>query len=514
MGVFVYRGPLAPDSPLFRGQTTELARLNQLCQGEVEAYATVYGGRQTGKTSLLLRLAARLPKPIRTCRVDFQWVPRATTPQVFTYLAQSVARSLPDLVEVPEVADAPSLTEFLCQVVRQPEIGQLVLLLEELGTLAQASRNDLANVLRAIFTNRFESSFRPLAKLMVVIAGGIELYELAVTQVSPLQNCCESIYLADLSEVEAVGLVADGLTRLRLPRAEAEALGGAIYFHVGGHPYLTQRLGGALEAYLATGESLKPAHVDKTVERLLSGNPLLHHLRRALTEEDLLGASKSLLDGNLRFSRLDEDMARLELLGLATEDNGYWKVRNRLLARALEDWLVASRDLTQGRVDLAGGIARDKPIRVFISSTWKDLQPEREAVEEALHRMQDTAFTGMEYFGSRPETPREISLAEVDRSDVYVGIFAHRYGSGITEAEYRRAREQDIPCLIYLKDDSVPVPPAYIERDPEKTAKLENLKHELEAHHTISSFKSPDHLATQVVADLHNLLGERVDSRR
>jgi hypothetical protein len=507
MGVFVYRGPLPPDSPLFRGRTAELARLIRLCQGEVEAYAIVYGGRQTGKTSLLLRLAAGLPKTVRTCRVDFQWVPGATTRQVFTYLARRVARSLPDLVAAPEVDDAPSLVEFLSEAIDQPEISRLVLLLEELGALPQASRNDLAHVLRAVFTNRFDPSCRPLARLMVVIAGGVELYDLAATQVSPLQNCCEAMYLPDLSEPEAVGLIADGLTRLRLPHTEAEALGEAIYFHVGGHPYLTQRLGGALEAYLATGELPKPAHVDTAAERLLSGNPLLHHLRRALIEEDLLGASKALLDGNLRFSRLDEDMARLELLGLATEANGYWKVRNRLLARALEDWLAASRDLDQDHIDLAGTIARDKPVCVFISSTWKDLQPEREAVEDALHRMQETAFAGMEYFGSRPETPREVSLAEVDRSHVYIGIFAHRYGSGITEAEYRRARERDIPCLIYLKDDSVAVPPAYIGREPAKVAKLEALKCELEVHHTVSTFKSPDHLATQVVTDLHNLLG-------
>jgi hypothetical protein len=154
-----------------------------------------------------------------------------------------------------------------------------------------------------------------------------------------------------------------------------------------------------------------------------------------------------------------------------------------------------------------------KPIRIFISSTWEDLQPEREAVEQALHRMRDTAFAGMEYFGSRPETPKEVSLAEVDRSNVYIGIFAHRYGSGITEAEYRRARKRDIPCLIYLKDDSVPVPPAYIERDPEKIAKLEALKRDLKEQHTVSFFKSPDHLATQVVADLHNLLGSASSAR-
>lgn len=106
-----------------------------------------------------------------------------------------------------------------------------------------------------------------------------------------------------------------------------------------------------------------------------------------------------------------------------------------------------------------------------------------------------------------PETPREVSLAEVDRSDVYIGILAHRYGSGITEAEYRRARQKKIPCLIYLKSEDVPVVPAYLEKAPEKVAKLEALKRELKQHHTISFFKNPDHLATQVVADLHNHFG-------
>jgi hypothetical protein len=159
-------------------------------------------------------------------------------------------------------------------------------------------------------------------------------------------------------------------------------------------------------------------------------------------------------------------------------------------------------------------MAMTKPVRIFISSTWEDLQPEREAVEKALQRMQDTTFAGMEYFGSRPETPKEASLAEVDRSHIYVGIFAHRYGSGITEAEYRRAKELGLPCLIYFKDDRVPVLPANIERDPQKTAKLEALKDELNEQHIVSFFTTSDQLATQVVTDLHNFLGREKPSER
>jgi hypothetical protein len=143
--------------------------------------------------------------------------------------------------------------------------------------------------------------------------------------------------------------------------------------------------------------------------------------------------------------------------------------------------------------------------KVYISSTWFDLQAERQAVERAILRMRDTDFAGMEYFGSRPETPREVSLQEVDACNIYVGIFARRYGSGITEDEYRRAVARNVPVLIYIKDASV-VPPEFVEPDPGKT-KLDALIQELKNKHTVSAFKTPDELATMVVADLHSQIG-------
>jgi len=142
------------------------------------------------------------------------------------------------------------------------------------------------------------------------------------------------------------------------------------------------------------------------------------------------------------------------------------------------------------------------PFRVFVSSTWLDLQPERTAVEAALQRLRaDTAFAGMEYFGSRDENTRRASLDEVDRSHIYVGLFAARYGSGITEDEYRRARQHNLPCFIYFKDEST-ITLDKVERDAEKMAKLDKLKAELRQTHTVSDFNSPDDLATKVLGDL------------
>src|SRR5262245_29820122 len=90
-------------------------------------------------------------------------------------------------------------------------------------------------------------------------------------------------------------------------------------------------------------------------------------------------------------------------------------------------------------------------VRVFVSSTWRDLQPEREKVQAVLNTFRETKFTGMEYFGSRPKGARDTSLDEVGVAQLYIGIFGGRWGSGITEAEYRRACALDLPCLLYIK---------------------------------------------------------------
>jgi len=152
-------------------------------------------------------------------------------------------------------------------------------------------------------------------------------------------------------------------------------------------------------------------------------------------------------------------------------------------------------------------------IRVFVSSTWLDLQPERKAVERALQRLRETQFLGMEYFGSRDEDTRTASLDEVGRADLYLGIFGGRYGSGITEAEYRRARERGLPCLIYFKDDDQ-INPEWRETDPEKASRLATLKEELRRAHTISIFTTPDDLAAKVTADLHRWLFDEVLASR
>jgi hypothetical protein len=150
-------------------------------------------------------------------------------------------------------------------------------------------------------------------------------------------------------------------------------------------------------------------------------------------------------------------------------------------------------------------------IRCFVSSTWFDLEPERDAVESLLQRFRETKFIGMEYFGSRDETTRQVSLNEVDRSDLYVGVIGGRYGSGITEAEYDRAIERKLPCLIYFKHEAAIEP----EGRDQKPAEIENLrkfKDKIRDHvtgHTVAEFSGSNDLASRLASDLHNWLFDR-----
>lgn len=145
---------------------------------------------------------------------------------------------------------------------------------------------------------------------------------------------------------------------------------------------------------------------------------------------------------------------------------------------------------------------------VFLCSTFSDLSQEREGVLDAIRRLK-LQHDSMEFFGARAEQPIETCLQEVRASDVLVVIVGHRYGSivpdlGISysEAEYAEGFRLKKPCLVYMRDDNVPILPRHMERDPEKLKLLERWKETLQSRHTVSAFQDGGRLAVQVAADL------------
>jgi hypothetical protein len=84
--------------------------------------------------------------------------------------------------------------------------------------------------------------------------------------------------------------------------------------------------------------------------------------------------------------------------------------------------------------------------RVYVSSTSGDLEEQRKAVSEALRRLEHVDVA-MEYYVAEDRPPLDRCLTDVRSCDVYIGIFAWRYGSipwpvnpeglSCTELEYR-----------------------------------------------------------------------------
>ena len=151
-------------------------------------------------------------------------------------------------------------------------------------------------------------------------------------------------------------------------------------------------------------------------------------------------------------------------------------------------------------------------IPIFVGSTYSDLIDHRRSVMEALHKLK-TIVNGMEYFGSKPGSPLEECLNFVQESQIYIGIFAMRYGtideeSGLsfTHLEYIEAQKLKLPSLIYIIDeDKQPILTKHIDSGVNGN-KLIQLKDELKRKFMVSFFTTPDDLAAKISQDILPIL--------
>jgi hypothetical protein len=150
--------------------------------------------------------------------------------------------------------------------------------------------------------------------------------------------------------------------------------------------------------------------------------------------------------------------------------------------------------------------ARAKPI-VIISSTVRDLPNHRKGVLDACLR-QGMFPLMMEHLPAIDADAIKASMDLVDRADIYLGVFAFRYGYvphghkiSITEIEYDRAVERGIPRLIFLMDDKHPVLAGDVEKG-EGAIKLEEFKQRVGRERVVNYFKSPAELRANVIDTL------------
>ncbi|PTA47508.1 HEAT repeat domain-containing protein [Micromonospora sp. RP3T] len=160
---------------------------------------------------------------------------------------------------------------------------------------------------------------------------------------------------------------------------------------------------------------------------------------------------------------------------------------------------------TGAPADVHGGAPSS--LRVYISATHPDLLDYRAAVHAVARRLQ-IEDVAMEAYGADVRPPLERCLTDVRRSDLYIGLFAWRYGyrppgqeSSVTELEYRQALAAGKPCLIFLLADDTPWPANMIDRNAD-AQRIFDLRRELQERHLCVFFSGVDDLTAKVIAAL------------
>lgn len=98
--------------------------------------------------------------------------------------------------------------------------------------------------------------------------------------------------------------------------------------------------------------------------------------------------------------------------------------------------------------------------RVFVSSTYTDMLPYRDAIQSALNKA-DCVPYGMERFGAEAIPPLDVCFRELEASQIYICAIGMRYGTvdkqtgkSYTQLEFEKARELGKPTLVFLVDEN------------------------------------------------------------
>jgi hypothetical protein len=150
---------------------------------------------------------------------------------------------------------------------------------------------------------------------------------------------------------------------------------------------------------------------------------------------------------------------------------------------------------------------------LYISSTRKDLGEYLLAVTEALRNC-GYSVDAMEKYPARDDRPKAASEADAAACDIYVGIFAWKYGhvpvednpdgKSITELEYLAAGRASKPRLVFLLADDAAWPSSLrdAEREPDAGVRIRDLRKHLKSERWAAFFTTPDNLAKQVLTSV------------
>lgn len=152
----------------------------------------------------------------------------------------------------------------------------------------------------------------------------------------------------------------------------------------------------------------------------------------------------------------------------------------------------------------------ERRYQVFVSSTYADLQEERQEVMQALLEL-DCIPAGMELFPAANEDQWTLIKQVIDDCDYYIVILGGRYGSigpdghSYTEMEYRYAVDSGKPVIAFVHKNPGSLPANKCEDSDAGKAGLEGFR-DLVQQKVCRFWDSPADLGSQVSRSLIKLI--------
>ncbi|HMS65619.1 MAG TPA: DUF4062 domain-containing protein, partial [Ignavibacteria bacterium] len=145
----------------------------------------------------------------------------------------------------------------------------------------------------------------------------------------------------------------------------------------------------------------------------------------------------------------------------------------------------------------------DQRLRVFVSSTLRELSDERKAVRTAIENIH--LIPVMFELGARPHPPKDLYQAYLNQSHIFIGIYWQSYGwiaenEKISGLEDELRLSENFPRLIYVKEPA-----------PEREEKLDQMLDFIRSQGNVSykSFSTLEELSGFIADDLAILISER-----